>query len=433
MTGRAEARVPFGAHTVPYAPGTLRPSRDGDPAAADRRVLDHYELWKAYFLRSGDEVGGRGRCAVFTPDAAYPFVAEAQGYGLVITALMAGADPDAHALFDGILRYVLAHPSVRHPDLHAAQQHAGGRDVEGRDSATDGDLDIAYGLLLAERQWGSGHGGYGGHDDYGGYDHDYDYEALAVRRIDAVMECEVHPTTRLTRLGDWSSGRYDEVSRTSDWMPDHFRVFRAATGDPRWDEVLDAHLSLAGELRTRHAPATGLLPDFVVDTASGEPRPAPGQVLESPHDGDYHWNACRTPWRLGADAVTSGDARTRAAARGLSRWARAATGGDPARIRNGYRLDGTAYGDPGSPAFFAPFAVAALTEGADEGAGTGADEGAGAGADEGVDHEAAGAAQGWLDALWARMCAAPPDPARAYAAGVQLQSMLVVSHNYWVP
>ncbi|MBP8539278.1 glycosyl hydrolase family 8 [Streptomyces sp. MK37H] len=404
MTGRAEARVPFGAHAVPYAPGTLRPSCDGGPAAADRRVLDHYELWKTYFLRSGDEAGGRGRCAVFTPDAAHPFVAEAQGYGLVITALMAGADPDAHALFDGILRHVLAHPSVNHPDLHAAQQDAEGRDVGGRDSATDGDLDIAFGLLLADRQWGG---------DHGGYDHGYDYEALAVRRIDAVMECEVHPTTRLTKLGDWSSGRYDEVSRTSDWMPDHFRAFRAATGDPRWGEVLDAHLSLTGALRTRHAPATGLLPDFVVDTTSGWPRPAPGQVLESPHDGDYHWNACRVPWRLGADAVTSGDVRTRAAARGLSRWARTATGGDPGRIRSGYRLDGTAYGDPGSPAFFTPFAVAALTEG--------------------VDHEEAGAAQGWLDALWARMCAAPPDPDRAYAAGVQLQSMLVVSHNYWVP
>ncbi|WJD98661.1 glycosyl hydrolase family 8 [Streptomyces antimycoticus] len=401
MTAREAARVPFGARSVRYAPGTLRPS--GDPAAADRQVLEHYRRWKASFLRSGDEVGGRGRCAVFTPDAAHPFVAEAQGYGLVIIALMAGADPDAHALFDGILRHVLAHPSVNHPELHAAQQDAGGRDVGGRGSATDGDLDIAYGLLLADRQWGGGHG---------------DYKALALRRIDAVMEREVHPGTRLTKLGDWSSGRFDEVSRTSDWMPDHFRAFRAATGDPRRDEVLDAQLSLAGALRTRHAPATGLLPDFVVDTTSGAPRPAPGKVLESPHDGDYHWNACRTPWRLGADAVTSGDARTRAAARGLSRWARTATGGDPGGIRSGYRLDGTAYGDPGSPAFFAPFAVAAMTEGEQDG-----DEGEGEG--EG--------AQGWLDALWARMCGSPPDPARAYAAGVQLQSMLVVSHDYWVP
>ncbi|BBJ42701.1 licheninase [Streptomyces antimycoticus] len=401
MTAREAAGVPFGAHSVPYAPGTLQPS--GDPAAADRQVLEHYRRWKASFLRSGDEVGGRGRCAVFTPDAAHPFVAEAQGYGLVITALMAGADPDAHALFDGILRHVLAHPSVNHPELHAAQQDADGRDVGGRDSATDGDLDIAYGLLLADRQWGGGH---------------RDYKALARRRIDAVMEREVHPGTRLTKLGDWSSGRFDEVSRTSDWMPDHLRAFRAATGDPRWDEVLDAQLSLAGALRTRHAPATGLLPDFVVDTTSGDPRPAPGKVLESPHDGDYHWNACRTPWRLGADAVTSGDARTRAAVRGLSRWARTATGGDPGGIRSGYRLDGTAYGDPGSPAFFAPFAVAAMTEGEQDGDGG---EGEGEGA------------QGWLDALWARMRGSPPDPARAYAAGVQLQSMLVVSHNYWVP
>ena len=29
------------------------------------------------------------------------------------------------------------------------------QDIEGRNSATDGDLDIAYALLLADVQWGS--------------------------------------------------------------------------------------------------------------------------------------------------------------------------------------------------------------------------------------------------------------------------------------
>ena len=215
MSG-GRAGVPFGGHSFPYAPGTLRPS--GDPAAADRRVLEHYRLWKSHFVRPR----GDGSCAVYAPDAAYPYVAEAQGYGMVISALMAGADPDARDVFDGILRYVLAHPSAGHPDLHAAQQDDAGRDVGGANSATDGDLDIAYGLLLADRQWGGG------------------YRARAVRRIDAIRETALPAAGGPIELGDWSSGHFDEVSRTSDWIPGHFRAFRAATGDPRWGEALDA-------------------------------------------------------------------------------------------------------------------------------------------------------------------------------------------------
>jgi hypothetical protein len=383
------AAVPFGGHSFPYAPGTLRLS--GDPAAADRRVLEHYRLWKSYFVRSLSD----GSCAVYAPDAAYPYVAEAQGYGMVISALMAGADPDARDVFDGILRYVLAHPSAGHPDLHAAQQDGAGRDVGGANSATDGDLDIAYGLLLADRQWGG--------------DGDDGYRARAIRRIDAIRERELHAAGGPVKLGDWSSGRFDEVSRTSDWMPGHFRAFRAATGDPRWGEALDTHLSLAGALQRRYAPDTGLLPDFVVDALSDDPKPAPGRVLESEHDGDFCWNACRDPWRIGADAVVSGDARARAAAGRMGRWMCTATDGDPGRIRCGYRLDGAAYGEGAAGAFVAPYGVAAMVGGG------------------------GGGGQGWLDALWEWMAASSPVPGGYYSASVQLQVMLVVSHNWWPP
>jgi len=388
------AAVPFGGHAFAYAPGTLRPS--GDPAAADRRVLEHYRLWKSHFVRPR----GEGSCAVYAPDAAYPYVAEAQGYGMVISALMAGADPDARDVFDGILRYVLAHPSAGHPDLHAAQQDDAGRDVGGANSATDGDLDIAYGLLLAERQWGGD-----GDRDGDGYRGGGGYRARAIRRIDALRETELPVAGGPIKLGDWSSGHFDEVSRTSDWMPGHFRAFRAATGDPRWGEALDTHLSLAGDLQRRYAPDTGLLPDFVVDTTS-DPKPAPGRVLESGHDGDHHWNACRDPWRLGADAAVSGDARARAAAGRTGRWMRVAANGDPGRIRCGYRLDGAAYGEGAAGAFVAPFGAAAMV---------------------------GGGGQEWLDALWEWMAASPPEPDRYYSASVQLQVMLLVSHNWWPP
>ncbi|GAA1838920.1 glycosyl hydrolase family 8 [Luedemannella flava] len=383
---RTAPAVPFGSHRRPYAAGVLAVT--GDRSDVDGQVVAFYRQWRAAFVRAGC-----GRFHVVSPDAEYPVVAEAQGYGLVISALMAGADRRARELFDGILGYVLAHPSSQDRGLMAAEQDADCRDVNGGDSATDGDLDIAYGLLLADRQWGS--------------NGRYDYRRLALRRIAAIARSEVDPRTHLLRLGDWASGdgALASTSRTSDWMLDHLRAFRRATGDPYWDTVRRAHQRALSRLLVGPGAGTGLVPDFVVDTHAGL-RPASGRVLESEHDGEYSWNACRVPLRLGTDAVTSGDARSVAAVRALTRWIRQASGGDPAAVATGYTLDGTPLASGAHPAFVAPLAVAALTD---------------------------PTAQPWLDALWRWMVATPVHAGGYYAASVQLLSMIVVSGNYWVP
>ncbi|WP_327377893.1 glycosyl hydrolase family 8 [Streptomyces sp. NBC_01216] len=384
----AAPAVPFGSRPRPYAEGVITPS--GSPAALDRRVVAHYEDWKSAFVRRDC---GNGWYQILSPDADHPYVAEAQGYGMVIAATMAGADPDARRIFDGLVKWTIDHPSSVDPDLLAAEQDADCRSVDGGDSATDGDMDVAYGLLLADRQWGS--------------EGTYDYRDLAVRHIAAIKRGEVDPDTHLLRLGDWSGSgdRYRQVSRTSDWMAGHFRAFRGATGDPAWDIVRDAHQTLIAVLQSTYAPGTGLLPDFVVDTHT-TPRPAPGEILEGPDDGAYGWNACRTPWRIGDDAVTGGDVRSLAAARKLDAWIREKTGGDPAMIGTGYRLDGTRISAGESAAYVAPFAVAAMTN---------------------------PGSQGWLDALWRRMSATPVDPSGYFSASIQLQVMITVSGNRWVP
>lgn len=383
---RAAAAVPFGSHSFSYAEGTLKPS--GSQKDNDAKVLAFYQKWKANFIKQNC---GNGWYQVYSPDADHDYVGEAQGYGMVITATMAGADADARKIFDGILKYVLDHPSSINKDLHAAEQNASCKSVNGSDSATDGDLDIAYGLLLADRQWGSSG--------------TYDYKALAVKRINAIKKSEVHSGTRLTKLGDWSSGDYDQVSRTSDWMPGHFKAFRKATGDGTWDAVRNKTQQVTADLQAKHAVKTGLLPDFVENTTS-TPRPPAEQVLEDPHDGDYHWNACRDPWRLGTDAAQTGDAASKKAALKLSSWSRSKAGGNPSKLVNGYRLNGTAYGDGNDAAFFAPFAVAAMND-----------------AD----------GQAWLDALWKKMVATAPGSDDYFSASIQLQSMLVVTHNFWTP
>ncbi|MFF4549368.1 glycosyl hydrolase family 8 [Streptomyces sp. NPDC001406] len=380
--------VPFGSHQFPYTAGTLRPS--GDQSGLDQAVIAKYTAWKSAFVKQNC---GNGWYEVISPDADHPYVAEGQGYGMVVTALMAGADPDAKKIFDGMVKYMLAHPSVHNSDLLAAEQDSSCRSVDGSDSATDGDLDVAYGLLLADKQWGSAG--------------TYDYKNLAVRHINAIKANEVNPSTHLMKLGDWSSSgdQYYYISRSSDWMVDHFRAFRRATGDSAWDTVRTAHQNLITSQQTKYASSTGLLADFVVNTNT-TPKPASGQVLESPNDGDYGWNACRDPWRIGADAVTSGDTASLASARKLTSWIKAKTGGNPNNIVTGYHLNGSTFDSGHDMAFTAPFAVAALTD---------------------------PGSQAWLDALWTKLTGTAINSSLYYGGSVQLQTMIVASGNYWVP
>ncbi|MFF8275988.1 glycosyl hydrolase family 8 [Streptomyces lateritius] len=380
--------VPFGSHLKPYASGMLKPS--GTQTTIDQKTVDHYKTWKAAFVRQNC---GNGWYQVISPDADHPYVAEAQGYGMVIAATMAGADPDAKKIFDGLVKWKIDHPSAINPNLLAAEQDVTCKSVNGGDAATDGDLDVAYGLLLADKQWGSAG--------------TYNYKDLAVKHINAIKQDEVNPATNLLKLGDWSGSgdQYYYISRTSDWMIDHFRAFRTATGDAAWDTIRTAHQNQIAGLQSAYAPGTGLLPDFVVNTNT-TPKPAPGQVLEDPNDGAFWWNACRTPWRIADDAVTSGDAKSLAAARKLNGWIKTKTGGDPNKIAIGYQLNGTQISAGSEAAFFAPFAVAAMTD---------------------------AGSQAWLDALWNKMLATPVDTSSYFSASIQLQVMITASGNHWVP
>jgi endo-1,4-beta-D-glucanase Y len=380
--------VPFGSHQFPYAAGTLKPT--GDQAGIDQKVVNFYNQWKSAFLKHNC---GNGWYEVYSPDADHPYVAEGQGYGMVVTALMAGADPDAHTTFDGMVKYMLAHPSVNNSNLLAAEQDSSCKSVDGSDSATDGDLDVAYGLLLADKQWGSAG--------------TYNYKSLAVKHINAIKASEVNPSTHLMLLGDWSDSGESHywITRSSDWLIDHFRAFRRATGDSAWDTIRTAHQNLISSQQANYASGTGLLADFIVNT-NGTPKPASGEVLEDTHDGDYNWNACRDPWRIGSDAVTSGDATSLAQARKLNAWIKAKTGGNPGNIDTGYHLNGSAFDTGHDMAFTAPFIVTAMTD---------------------------PGSQAWLDALWNKLATTSVDPSLYYGGSVQLQSMIVASGNYWVP
>ncbi|WP_341942026.1 glycosyl hydrolase family 8 [Microbacterium sp. LWH10-1.2] len=397
---------PFGQHTV-YAPGTLRPGVGQE--RMDATVASLYDAWKdAYLTQNPYEsdqyyvyYNGNGEAGEDAPDAVT--TSESNGYGMLITAIMAGHDPQAQTLFDALLRFAKAHPSSVDPDLMAWQQRDDGTaivnttevDDEGEeygdDAASDGDLDMAYALLMADAQWGSGGA--------------FDYLSEARRLMAAILRSEVHPTDDVILLGDWTRDEivFGRSTRTSDFMLQHFKDFAKATGNPRWTDVVDATQSASHDLFSRFSPTTGLLPDFAIRDGAGY-RPVDPGFLEDDNDGAYNWNASRVPWRLGTDYLLTGDDRAQEQLSTMNSWLQTATHGDPSAIAQGYSLDGQPLDEWTDLAFSAPFTVSAMVEGGN---------------------------QEWLDALWEANTAEPVTT--YFGDSIRMLSLIVVSGNWWSP
>jgi endoglucanase len=412
------AQRPFGSHGFAYPRGALRPS--APQVELDATTARVYDAWKAAYLKGdcGDDTfyvqatGGAGTNGeTFT-------VSEAHGYGMVITAMMAGHDPEAQRLFDGLHRFWRKYPSINARDLPGWEvmrrqgRCVGGTDAATAESATDGDLDVAFALLVAHAQWGN--------------DGAVRYLEEARKVIAAILAHDISPTSRLTLLGDWADTQADYYraryrnsvgpygvpgthahyrwgTRPSDHMMDHFRAFRVASGDETWGAVINAHYQLIALLQRQYGKGTGLLPDFVVAATPARAKPARPNYLERDSDGEYKFNSCRVPWRIGTDYVVSGDPRARRALAPLNAWIVGRTGGDPAKIVDGYRLDGSATGQKSQMSFTAPFGVAAL----------------------------AGDDQTWLDRLWRHIAQSPSDGERNDS--IKLLAMIVMSGNWFPP
>jgi endo-1,4-beta-D-glucanase Y len=381
--------TPFGSHRLQYPAGTIRPK--GAQADLDAAVAGIYDAWKSRYLIAscGGQVirtgGGTGAGSALT-------VSEGHGYGMMITAIMAGHDPQAQQLFDGLYQVFRSQPSNLNRNLMAWAIGSDCKAIQPATSATDGDLDIAFALMLANRQWGSAGA--------------IDYAGEARRVIAAIGASEMNATTGLPLLGDWArQSAMAWATRPSDFMLDHFRAFGALTGSAGWTVTVDKIYALADTLQTKFSPATGLLPDFVTDTQTSSPRPPNGELLESDNDDDYGWNSCRVPWRFGTDWVVSGDPRAKQVLERINRWIKNAAGGDPKKVIDGYRLDGGSFGGGDSAAFIAPFGVAALVD---------------------ASH------QDWLDAIWTWLVR-PDGTEGYYADSIKLLSLIVMSGNWWSP
>lgn len=386
---------PFPQH-VKYAAGSIKPDVVSQ-SQLDIAVQNFYDKWKKRYLKRGCDTT---QYYVWYNDLGYDgnelCVSEGLGYGMVIVAEMAGYDNAAKQYFDGLYRWYKAHPSSINPLLMNWRQNKNCKS-DGDDSATDGDEDIAFGLLLADKQWGS----------IG----EINYIEEAKKLINAIMQSEVFTqSSHALQLGDWShtSSKYKDGTRPSDFMLDHLRCFKAATNNHNWNKVLSTCYDLIDSMQINYSSVTGLMPDFIqhTDTKSA---PATPKYLESKWDGNYNYNSCRTPWRFACDFLLNENKHSKKACDKMNAWIKTSAGNNPKNIKSGYYLNGTPlpksnYEDL---SFIAPFGVSAMVN---------------------KDNQA------WLDDLWNYIVGVTNLNRDGYFGNtIKMQCLIIMSGNWWAP
>ena len=415
---------PFPQHTA-YKGAAILPSHLSRETLDDT-VRAFYLRWKQHYILPGCSEGekyvwfegtqGKNIC-----------VSEGQGYGMMIVALMAGFDSTAQETYDCLYRYYKSHPSTTSPNLMAWMQTRYCRSIDGG-TATDGDMDIAYSLLLADAQWGR-------HSNI-------PYRQKAMETIAAIHREEINPVTYIVMEANGETPRsrdyYD--MRSSDFMPDHIRAFRQATGDSTWDSVLNNNYRIFRYLQDTYSPEAGLVPDFIrhirlrtgqgfAGTSPATPHgdgtdtndntqddemsatPAQPNYLESKYDGVYNFNACRVPWRIAADYLVSGDKRAADFLARVNPWILTTTKGNPDNISAGYSLAGEDLPHRYYEAlcFICPFAVAAMAS------------------PDSPDNRQ------WLNKLWDYIVGFKMKDFDYYDNTIKMIDLIILSGNYWAP
>jgi len=367
--------------------GVVKPNHKSQDAL-NKDVINFYEQWKLNYLNNykgtdicyieGDFTGGE-------PDGWPKNVrgisqSEATGYGMIVFALMAGYDEYANTYFNGLVKLYETNQSIfNNKNMSWIIPNVYDPNMTKSDSASDGDLDIAYALILADKQWGSG----GDNPDYIGM-------AKGMMK-EGILGFDISKSTNRVLMGDFAKGqkggpgkvfkdRFNETcTRPSDWLLDHFRLFASVLPNARWDATIKEIYTLIDAIQDKN---TGLLPDFAEDV-NGKPQKALLDIeykdeqgktklkfLESEHDEDYGWNACRIPWRLATDYAHYKNDKTKAALDRLNAWSTSKISTDPkqwpSKIWHGYNMDGTKIdaGDDWSwaLAFTAPIVAALITD-----------------------------------------------------------------------
>lgn len=304
-------------------PSSLRAERCQYPAHPDpEKVRDAYTAYKSEIITANGAGGHLRPQRPNSPSAEVnSTVSEGVAYAMLIAVFM-----DDRDLFDEIWKYEQLW--VNGNGLMDWYINAAGTQRLGTGGATDADEDMAWALVMADRQWG-GQGTL-----------DKPYLEYAKTLIKAIWDHEVdHANNDFLLAGDSWQGNL--IFNASYFVPNEYRVFGEVTGDAAgWGRVIDTgYTILAKSLNSTSKNAdNGLVPAWC--DVNGAPK--------TPDNGgatNYQYDSARVPFRIGVDYCWNGEPRAKDY---LAKVSQFFAGIGASQIVDGYDLDGKPHPDPDS-------------------------------------------------------------------------------------
>ncbi len=313
------------------------------PLSADHRDVERaFAQFRAEIVTAE---GARGFLRTRRPDTPDGVpdstVSEGIAYGMLIAVML-----DDQALFDAFFGY--ARSFFNENGLMDWYVAPDGSAPLGRGAATDADEDMAWALLMADRQWGGS----------GALDRSYLEHGRSM--VQAIWRTEVDHDRWPNMLLPGDDWRGKNVFNPSYFAPHQYRLFGEVTDNRAgWQRVIDVGYEIIERSQSpaRKNTENGLVPAWC--SFEGEPVEAfPGAMT------NHQYDSARLPFRLGQDWAYHREPRAQRYLAKVSAFY-AARGVDG--VVDGYRLDGTPAPDPrarhpnpGSAVFVGGAAVATM-------------------------------------------------------------------------
>ncbi|MBC7388567.1 MAG: hypothetical protein H7329_05095, partial [Opitutaceae bacterium] len=319
---------PFGSN-LSYANGIMQNYQT--PAQASALTQTWYTYWKTNFTKSC----GQGKTLAVNDYNGSNAYSEGQGYGLLIAAYMGDK-----TLFDELWK---GFKDNRNSDgvMHWTVSCGG---VVAQNGATDGDLDAAMGLLVANKQWPNTTA-----------PHNYSSDATAL--ITAIKDHEFTTCNGATvqKPGDKFGGC--DCTNPSYYAVGYYRAFgkHVTSQASFWDKAASDGLAL---LLKATNPSTGLNPAWTDQsgsiTSGGNCNVVAGGGGSKT---DYQFDASRTPWRIVVDYLWWGTPDSKKYLDKIEEWA---NGKGISNIVAGFTTSGSNIANYKNSAFTGAFAIGAM-------------------------------------------------------------------------
>jgi endo-1,4-beta-D-glucanase Y len=233
-------------------------------------VYQAYVNWKGKFV-TATGAGGGNNLRVQRDTNSNDTVSEGIGYGMLIGVFM-----NDQPMFDGLWAYAKSHLDAK--GLMTWNFNSSNVAI-GSGSATDGDEDMAYALLMASKQWPAG-----------------SYSTDAMTLIKNIMKGEVSGNILEGGDGFNSTGELDP----SYFAPSYYRAFAAfdTADSAAWMSVMNQCYTILANISGQY----GLVPNWINGSGTGINGPE-----TDGHGPDFGYDACRTPFRIGIDYCINND------------------------------------------------------------------------------------------------------------------------------